>query len=104
PAAETEVTLALRGLLDDAATAAMAAALGSSGEVSAAAHLPQSISGTMLGGMLGDESATLLRLEGFGPSVAYRAYLLKGLFTQARIYEIDADRFREVWREVRDFV
>jgi glycolate oxidase FAD binding subunit len=104
PAAETEVTLALRGLLDDAATAAMAAALGSSGEVSAAAHLPQGISGTMLGGMLGDESATLLRLEGFGPSVAYRADLLKGLFTQARIDEIDADRSRAIWREVRDCV
>src|SRR6187200_190262 len=43
PAAETEVTLAIRGLLDDAAVAAMAIALGSSTEVSSAAHLPERI-------------------------------------------------------------
>ena len=40
PAAETETTLALRGLLDDAAAGAMALAMGSAAEVSSAAHLP----------------------------------------------------------------
>ncbi|MGB3416249.1 MAG: FAD-binding protein, partial [Mesorhizobium sp.] len=40
PVAETEATMAVRGLLDDRAVAAMALALGSSAEVSSAAHLP----------------------------------------------------------------
>ena len=104
PAAETEVTLALRGLLDEEAAAAMAAALGSSGEVSSAAHLPEGVAGSILGGGLGGDPATLLRVEGFGPSVAYRIGLLKGLFPGARIDEVEADRSRALWREVRDCI
>src|SRR5690606_850116 len=51
---------------------------------------------------LGEDSATLLRLEGFGPSVAYRIDLLKSLFPRARIDELDNARSRALWREVRD--
>ena len=43
PAAETETTLAIRGLTDEDATAAMALAMGSSAEVSGAAHLPYGV-------------------------------------------------------------
>lgn len=102
PAAETEVTLALRGLLDEQAAAAMAAALGSSGEVSGAAHLPEGVSGGMFGGALGGAAATLLRVEGFGPSVAYRARLLRELFAGVAADEIGAAQSRALWREVRD--
>lgn len=105
PAAQEETTLALRGLLDEQAATAMAAALGSSAEVSSAAHLPEGVAGGMLGGSLGGEPATVLRVEGFGPSVAYRVDLLKGLFRGASsIDEIGADRSRELWREIRDCI
>lgn len=103
PAAEGETTLALRGLLDEQAAVAMAAAMGSSGEVSSAAHLPEGVAGGMLAGALGGEPATLLRLEGFGPSVAYRAGLLKELFREvADIVEIGTEQSRVLWREIRD--
>ncbi|RWC48658.1 MAG: glycolate oxidase subunit GlcE [Mesorhizobium sp.] len=103
PAAETEVTLAIRGLLDDAAAAAMALALDSSAEVSSAAHLPERIAARVAGGALGNEAVTLLRVEGFGPSVAYRITALKTLLGNAGpLEEIDGETSRLIWRDVRD--
>ena len=103
PAAETEATLAVRGLLDDHAVAAMALALGSSAEVSSAAHLPYPAVGRLADGALGSDAATLLRVEGFGPSVAYRMEMLKSLLKNAGpLEEISGDLSRKIWREVRD--
>jgi glycolate oxidase FAD binding subunit len=64
PAPESAATLVLEGLAPEAAVAAMAAALGSPYEVNGAAHLP--------------DGRTVLRLEGFAASVAYRAGALAG--------------------------
>jgi glycolate oxidase FAD binding subunit len=79
----------LEGLAPEAAVAAMAAALGSPYEVSGAAHLP--------------DGRTVLRLEGFAASVAYRAGALgahlAGFRTAARI---DGAASATLWREVRD--
>lgn len=103
PAAETETTLVIRGLLDDDATAAMALAMGSSGEVSSAAHLPERMAARVVDGGLGSDPATLLRIEGFGPSVAYRLAHLKDLLGNAGpIEEISGDASRALWRDVRD--
>jgi glycolate oxidase FAD binding subunit len=103
PAAETEMTVALRGLEDHDAAAAMAAAVGSSGEVSGAAHLPEGIAERVLGGALGSKPATLLRVEGFGPSVAYRVGGLRQLFRWVPEIElIEADRSRALWTDIRD--
>ncbi|ESY39308.1 2-hydroxy-acid oxidase [Mesorhizobium sp. LNJC384A00] len=103
PAAETEVTLAMRGLLDDAASAAMALALGSSAEVSSAAHLPERIAARVAGGSLGTDAATLLRVEGFGPSVAYRIEALKTLLKNAGpLQEIAGEASHSLWRDIRD--
>ncbi|RWK59161.1 FAD-binding protein [Mesorhizobium sp.] len=103
PAAETEVTLALRGLLDDHAAAAMALALGSSAEVSSAAHLPERVAARVAGGSLGSTAATLLRVEGFGPSVAYRISALKDLLGNAGpLEEVSGEISRSVWRDIRD--
>ena len=103
PAAETEVTLAIRGLLDDAAANVMALALGSSAEVSSAAHLPERIAARVAGGALGSEAATLLRVEGFGPSVAYRIARLKTLLGKAGpLEEIAGEASQLIWRDVRD--
>ena len=105
PASETETTLALRGLSDEDATHAMAVAMSSSGEVSGAAHLPYMISERADGGALGKDAATLLRVEGFGPSVAYRVALLKAVLKAAgAIEEIDVGRSRMIWRDVRDCI
>ncbi|PBB39504.1 FAD-binding protein [Mesorhizobium sp. WSM3868] len=103
PAAETEVTLAIRGLLDDAAVAAMA--LGSSAEVSSAAHLPERITARVAAGHLGSDAATLLRVEGFGPSVVYRTEALRNLLSKAGpLQEIAGEASKAIWRDIRDCV
>jgi glycolate oxidase FAD binding subunit len=103
PAAETEVTLAIRGLFDDGAAAAMALALGSSEEVSSAAHVPENLVGSIAGGALKGGSATLLRVEGFGPSVAFRTRKLIDLLKNAGpIEEISGDASKALWRDIRD--
>lgn len=107
PAAETETTLAIRNLTDDEAIDAMALALGSSAEVSSAAHLPYSIGARLEGGLKGagldNDPATLLRIEGFGPSVEYRVRHLRDLMRGGvEIEEIGAERSKAIWRGVRD--
>jgi glycolate oxidase FAD binding subunit len=105
PAAETETTMALHGLEDHDAAAAMSVAMGSSGEVSAAAHLPEGIADRVLDGTLGSRPATLLRVEGFGPSVDSRVGSLKQLFRSLPEIElVEADRSRLLWRDVRDCI
>ena len=66
PVPRTRLTLAMRGLDAAGAVAAMARAMGSAAEVTAAAHLP---------GWRG-EAVTALRLDGFAESVAARAGML----------------------------
>ncbi len=103
PAAETETTLAIRGLTDEDATAAMALAMGSSAEVSAAAHLPYGLTERVASDMRGADAATLLRVEGFGPSVAWRVELLKGLLKNAGpIEEMTGSGSKTLWRDIRD--
>jgi glycolate oxidase FAD binding subunit len=103
PAAETETTLVATGLMDDEAASAMALALGSSAEVSSAAHLPESVVGRVLDAALAGSPATLLRLEGFGPSVAYRLAKLKDLLKAApALNQLDDARSKRLWREIRD--
>lgn len=104
PVAETEATLAVRRLLDEEAVAAMALALGSSAEVSSAAHLPEGMAVTVAGGALGGDAATLLRVEGFGPSVAYRITALKTLLGGGPIDELDAAMSKAAWRDIRDCI
>ena len=69
PKAEVTTTMALRGLSDEAAVAAMARAMGMPLDVSAAAHLPEAAAKAL--GL--DEATTLLRLEGFEAQARYRA-------------------------------
>jgi glycolate oxidase FAD binding subunit len=103
PAAETETTLAVLGLDDEQAAGVMAAALGSSGEVSGAAHLPETIAAKLLGDGFSGKAATVLRLEGFGPSVAFRATHLAGeLRAAGEIAELGAELSRALWRGIRD--
>ncbi|MCB8838438.1 glycolate oxidase subunit GlcE [Aurantimonas sp. VKM B-3413] len=103
PKTETETTLVLRGLTDEEAAGAMAAAMGSSAEVSAAAHLPMYVAGRVAARALGDEPATLIRLEGFGPSVAARSdHLGRALERVAKLERLEGEASRAVWADVRD--
>ncbi|MEP7455870.1 glycolate oxidase subunit GlcE [Phyllobacterium sp. SB3] len=103
PAPETETTLVLCGLADDEAARAMAIAMGSSGEVASAAHLPANVASRVIGGALESEASTLLRLEGFAPSVADRAAMLMNLLASAgEINQLAGETSRKLWREIRD--
>lgn len=108
PMAETEVTLVLDGATGEAAGKAMTAALGSSCDVSGAAHLPASaLRGALTlggGGTLGaTRPATLLRLEGIAVSVAERADILRAMLSDfGKVERLDAADSIALWRRVRD--
>jgi glycolate oxidase FAD binding subunit len=89
PASETEETLVLSGLSDGHAVQAMSLAMQSSCEVSGAAHLPG--------------SKTLLRLEGFRPSVIYRRDKLATLLKSFGSTDVLAQKqSHKQWQEIRD--
>ena len=95
PRAETEQTLVLNGLSDAEAAEAMAMAIGSNAEVSGAAHLPTDVAE---GG-----AKTLLRLEGFVPSVKYRIDNLANLLARFGPAEKwDTATSRKQWLSIRD--
>lgn len=98
PAPETSVTLLLAG--EDMAQAGMtmAKALNSPHEVSAAAHLPAAAAKRASSLTGADASATLLRLEGHGPSVAFRAEALRTMLGGAEIVPEAASR--SLWQQV----
>ena len=93
PKPERAATLVLRGLDEAAAAAAMAAALGSPFEVTAAAHLPAG---------LGGGAHTILRLEGFAHSVDYRAGELRRMFRRHDLDIVEGEASAAIWRSVRD--
>src|SRR5215471_10942177 len=71
PKAETEATVLIEGLDDATACVAMTSAMGSSCEVSGAAHLPDHIA-PWFENVPESVASTVLRLEGFAPSVTHR--------------------------------
>ena len=103
PAPETVATLAVRGLDDEAASRIMAMAMGSREEVASSAHLPPSVAWRFLDGKLGGEAATILRVEGFAPSVRHRSAQLQALLGSAGVIDLlHETQSRQLWREVRD--
>lgn len=102
PQPESECTILLYSLGDDRAIEVMAAALNSSLEVCSAAHLPTTAArrSGVEGVASGLGAITALRLEGPGPSVAYRADAFEEKFGRgARLHNGDSARF---WAEVGD--
>jgi glycolate oxidase FAD binding subunit len=116
PAPEETQTLLLTGRDEAAGVAALTRAMRSPYEVSGAAHLPASIAARSSVGRVSGAggSVTLVRLEGFAPSVAARAAALtEELGTDALLDRADslvvwqevsnaayfaADRSRHVWK------
>lgn len=96
PAPETEATLALRGLDDGKAIAALSSGLTSPFQITGAAHLPGDIAPA-------GEALTLLRLEGPRESVDYRAGALAKLIAGFGPSEVLAeDQAAALWQTVRD--
>ena len=99
PKAETEATVIVEGLDDARACAAMAAAMGSSCDVSGAAHLPDHVA-SYFDGLPKPQAATALRLEGFAPSVKHRKEALAALMKP--FGPVDAARRKEFARAVAE--
>ncbi|WP_292930978.1 FAD-binding protein [Novosphingobium sp. PASSN1] len=86
PSPRCEVTLVAHGLSPRAAHSAMACALGSNADVSAAAHLSRGI--------------TLLRVAGFAPSVEARCAALPGLLRDhCGLHRMEAAEAAPLWAE-----
>ena len=89
PKPKQQRTIALRGLDDASAIAALTAGLASPFSVTGAAHLPGGVTG--------------LRLEGFPESLDYRgARLMALLAPQGEAAWMGEDEAREFWRAIRD--
>ncbi|MEO9773945.1 glycolate oxidase subunit GlcE [Roseibium sp.] len=107
PKPETSATFLLGGLNEADAVKAMCRAMGSSAEVSGAAHLPADLpfgpNGDLPGGLGGTSARTLLRLEGFEASVDYRFRTLEKLLGDFGTPDrLEASRSEELWRNIRD--
>jgi glycolate oxidase FAD binding subunit len=99
PRAETELTLALPGLGDREAAAALSLAMGSPADISGAAHLPDRVARRI--GFA--HAVTLMRLEGVAASVAYRYdHLASLLIRVAPAMRLERERSRALWAEIRD--
>jgi len=102
PKAETEVTVLVEDLDDAEACLAMGAALGSPADVSGAAHLPDHIA-SFFDGLPQAGAATVLRLEGFGPSVAARKEALAALVAPfGAVSLLEDGESRRLWKSIRD--
>ncbi|HTJ63473.1 MAG TPA: FAD-binding protein [Alphaproteobacteria bacterium] len=105
PAPQRTRTLVLFGLDDAEAVALMTAALGGPFEIAGAAHLPAKAAARSSSADLARSggSATLLRLEGFGPSVDDRFAALEQRFAKAGDFMgLDSNDCITAWREVRE--
>ena len=105
PRAETEASLVFLGLADEAASAAMSTALGSPFEISAAAHLPApSLSGLSLkAGLDVGKALTVLRIEGFAPSVENRDEATRAHLKAHGAAELLTEaQSRALWLDIRD--
>jgi glycolate oxidase FAD binding subunit len=101
PKPETEATVVVEGLDDARACAAMAAAMGSSCDVSSAAHLPDHVA-SYFDGLPRPEAATALRLEGVAPSVAHRKEALAALMKPfGPVAMLDEANSKALWTSVR---
>jgi glycolate oxidase FAD binding subunit len=110
PRAETSETLLVLGLGDTRAVEAMSLAMGSSCEVSGAAHLPEDTAAripvnTVSAIAAAGKAVTALRLEGIPVSIAYRKAKLEQLMSPfGALVSLGGGDSLAFWRAVRDVV
>lgn len=95
PAPETSAVLLLEGLSDALAVQALSKALSSPYEISGAAHIQKGRDGNPM---------TMVRIEGFEKSVAYRITQLQNLLSEYGESAIETDpvQTKARWQELRD--
>jgi glycolate oxidase FAD binding subunit len=102
PKPETEETVLVLGLADGTAIAAMGAAVGSSCDVSGAAHLPAGVA-SRVPGHYQSTAVTAFRLEGFEPSVAHRKAALQQIMRPFGALDVLTEsRSRAFWQCLRE--
>lgn len=104
PLPESVLTLVYRNLPDDLAIEALTKAMGTPYEVTGAVHLPRGAAARanlmQISGLR--ENVTLLRLENFVSSLAYRKEKLKeALKVYGKPLELDASESWSLWNELR---
>jgi glycolate oxidase FAD binding subunit len=105
PAPEATRTVAVLGLDDAGAIDLLCDVLGGPYEVAGAAHLPAATAQrSAIAAIAGSgQPATLIRLEGFGPSVADRFAALETRLGQThKAIAVERDEGAVLWREIRD--
>jgi glycolate dehydrogenase FAD-binding subunit len=105
PRPETEATVLIRGLDPAQAIQAMTAAMGSSCDVSGAAHLPAAVAALLSAGAAAGAggAVTALRLEGFAPSVRHRERALQTLLPPfGDLATIEGVASQSLWLAIRD--
>jgi len=103
PRAETEATVLVLNLDDASAGSAMTAAMGSYGDVSAAAHLTAAAAIRIAETASAHAAVTAFRLEGVAPSVAQRKALIEKIVAPfGSLAALDEAASRGFWRGVRD--
>ncbi len=102
PAPEATGTLVLPGLTAAQAVAALSDALGSPYGVSGAAWLPAEAAARIDAPVPPGQSAALIRIEEFTPSVSYRLGRLRDQFDRSDAAILDTAASRAVWTAVRD--
>jgi glycolate oxidase FAD binding subunit len=103
PKAETEETILVLDLDEATASKVTAAAMGSYGDVSAAAHLPEVVANRIAALAGVGTAATAFRLEGFAPSVAQRKAVLEKLLSPfGALGTLPEEQSRSLWRAIRD--
>jgi glycolate oxidase FAD binding subunit len=105
PKAETEETILVLDLDEVTARKVMAAAMGSFGDVSAAAHLPAAVAARIVEIAAAQAATTAFRLEGVAPSVAQRKTVLEKLLLPfGSLATLGEAPSRALWRAIRDVV
>jgi len=103
PRAETEQTVLVFGLDETAAQKAMAAALGSYADISAAAHLTAAVAVQIAETAPAGAAVTALRLDGVAPSVAERKQALEKVVAPfGALGALSGASSRAAWRAIRD--
>jgi glycolate oxidase FAD binding subunit len=105
PRAKTEQTMLVLNLDEVTARKVMAAAMGSYGDVSAAAHLPAAVAARIAETAAAQTAMTAFRLEGVAPSVAQRKTVLEKLLSPfGSLGTLGDAPSRAFWRAVRDVI
>jgi glycolate oxidase FAD binding subunit len=105
PRAETEQTMLVLNLDEVTARKVMAAAMGTYGDVSAAAHLPAAAAARIAETAAAHTATTAFRLEGVAPSVAQRKTVLEKLLSPfGSLGTLGEAPSRTFWRAVRDVI